>query len=190
MTFGIGPAGTGKTYIAAAYGAELLALGKVERLILTRPAVEAGEELGFLPGALDEKYAPYLSPVRTILDKRLGRGAVEYLLKAKRIVPMPLAYMRGETFEDAFVLLDEAQNTTPTQLKLFLTRIGPNARVVVDGDVEQVDIKGKSGLLDAVHRLGHLPSVRVVHFNDEDIVRSGIVADIIKAYREPFRAAA
>lgn len=190
VTFGVGPAGTGKTYVAAAYGAELLAQGKVERMILTRPAVEAGEEMGFLPGVLEEKYAPYLAPVRAILEKRLGKGAVEYMLKAKRIMPMPLAYMRGETFDDAFVLLDEAQNTTPTQIKMFLTRIGQNTTVVVDGDMEQTDIKGTSGLADAIQRLSHLPSVRVIQFQDADIVRSGIVGDIIRAYRAPLRGTA
>lgn len=184
VTFGIGPAGTGKTYVAAALACDMLMDGRIERLVLTRPAVEAEESLGFLPGELGEKYAPYLEPLRAVLEQRLGAGTVKYLVGANRIVPKPLAFMRGETFENDFVILDEAQNTTPGQMKLFLTRIGEHAKVVVNGDPEQVDVAGESGLVDAVSRLQHLGAVRVVRFSESDVVRSGFVAEVIRAYRK------
>ncbi|MPS48565.1 PhoH family protein [Methylobacillus sp.] len=183
ITFGVGPAGTGKTYIAASIAADMLESKEIERIIITRPAVEAGESLGFLPGDESEKYAPYIAPFLDVLNERLGKGKVEYLLKTGKISAEPFAYMRGKTFKDAFVILDEAQNATKTQMKLFLTRIGENSRVVIDGDVEQADIRD-SGLADAVNRLSYIPSVGVVKFGDGDIVRSGIVAEIIQAYRQ------
>lgn len=183
LVFGLGPAGTGKTYIAGAIAAEMLEAKKCEKIIITRPAVDAGESLGFLPGELEEKYEPYLAPLRAVLDERLGRSFVDYLLKMKKILPLPLAYMRGMTFDDCIVILDEAQNVTPAQMKMFLTRIGRNCTVVIDGDIEQKDIHVKSGLQDAVERIGYIPAVKVVKFGDSDIVRSGIVAEIIKAYR-------
>ena len=183
LTFGIGPAGTGKTFIAAAIAADMLMAEEIECIIITRPAVEAGESLGFLPGDLDEKFAPYFAPVRSVLEKRLGKGAVEYFIKAGKIVILPLALMRGHSFQNAFVLLDEAQNTTPVQMKMFLSRMEEGCIVVVDGDPEQQDTPGQSGLLDAVHRVEKLNGVTVVEFNDDDIVRSGLVMDIIKAYR-------
>src|SRR5690606_21111330 len=134
LTFGIGPAGTGKSYCAGALAAEALESGRIERIILTRPAVEAGEQLGFLPGELDEKFAVYIDAFRDILNERLGRGVVDYCLRHGRIVAAPLAFMRGNTFDNnTFVILDEAQNTTPAQMKMFLTRIGENCKVVVNG---------------------------------------------------------
>lgn len=183
LTFGIGPAGTGKSYCAGALAAEALESGRIERIILTRPAVEAGEQLGFLPGALDEKFSVYIDAFREILAERLGAGTVDYCLRHGRIVAAPLAFMRGKTFNNkTFVILDEAQNTSTAQMKMFLTRIGEDCKVVINGDIEQSDIRGANGLADAVHRLGGLSSVHIHHFEREDIVRSGLVRDIIDCY--------
>lgn len=183
VVFGVGPAGTGKTYIAAVMAANMLMAGAIDKIIITRPAVEAGEELGFLPGEIEDKYAPYLTPLISVLEKRLGKSQVEYFLKSKKIEAVPLAYMRGMTFENAFIILDEAQNVTPTQMKMFLTRIGEDCKVVVDGDAEQKDIPGLSGLEDAIKRVSFIPSIAVVNFNDRDVVRSGLAAEIVQAYR-------
>jgi len=182
LTFGIGPAGTGKSYCAGAVAAEELSERRIDKIIISRPAVEAGENLGFLPGDLHEKFDPYFDAFRDCLNERLGKGAVECGLKNDRIVVSPLAYLRGKTFNDAFVVLDEAQNCTAAQLKMFLTRIGENCRVVVNGDIRQSDIGHKSGLQDAVDRLGLLDSVYVHQFEREDIVRSGLVREIIECY--------
>lgn len=182
ITFGLGPAGTGKTYIATRRAAELLRDGEIERLIVTRPAVEAGESIGFLPGEMEEKFDPYFAPVRQVLEEVLGKGHVEGLMKAERIIAQPLGFLRGHTFKDAFVILDEAQNTTPKQMKLFLTRIGEGTRVVVNGDKRQCDIPGPSGLVDAVKRLDRIKGVSTITFTRDDIVRSGIVRAIVDAY--------
>lgn len=182
LTFATGPAGTGKTYVCAAIAAQLLLAGKIDKIIITRPAVEAGESLGFLPGELEEKFDPYLQPFRDVLNERLGRSHVDGMIKSGRIEAAPLAYMRGRTFKKAFVILDEAQNTTPTQMKMFLTRIGHDTKVVVNGDMAQKDIRGVSGLEDAVRRLSFIPSVKHVHFSKADIVRSGLVQEIVSAY--------
>lgn len=183
LTFGIGPAGTGKSYCAGAIAAQAMQSGQIERIIITRPAVEAGESLGFLPGDLDEKFAAYIDAFRDILNERLGAGTVKYLMRHGRIVAAPLAYMRGRTFkEDTFVILDEAQNTTPAQMKMFLTRIGEDCKVVINGDVKQSDIKGDNGLADAIKRLEGLQSVAIHTFEREDIVRSGLVRDVIDRY--------
>lgn len=183
LTFGIGPAGTGKSYCAAALAAEALESGLIERVILTRPAVEAGEQLGFLPGAVDDKFAVYIDAFRDILNERLGSGAVEYGLRHGRIVAAPLAYMRGKTFnQKTFVILDEAQNTTPAQMKMFLTRIGEDCKVVINGDIKQSDIRGPNGLADAIERVKGLNSVYVHSFERSDIVRSGLVKELIDRY--------
>jgi phosphate starvation-inducible PhoH-like protein len=183
LTFGIGPAGTGKSYCAGALAAEALESGRIERIILTRPAVEAGEQLGFLPGEVEDKYAVYIDAFRDILNERLGRGVVDYCLRHGRIVGAPLAYMRGKTFNNnTFVILDEAQNTTPTQMKMFLTRIGENAKVVINGDVRQSDIRGSNGLQDAIAKLEGLPGVYIQSFDRADIVRSGLVKHILDRY--------
>ncbi len=183
LTFGIGPAGTGKSYCAGALAAAALESGRIERIILTRPAVEAGENLGFLPGAVDDKFAVYIDAFRDILNQRLGAGTVNYALKHGRIVAAPLAYMRGKTFDsNTFVILDEAQNTTPAQMKMFLTRIGENCKVVINGDVAQSDIRGANGLADATQRLGKLANIHVHEFVRADIVRSGLVREIIDCY--------
>lgn len=184
LVFGLGPAGTGKTYIAGSAAAEMLESKQVEKIIITRPAVDAGESLGFLPGELEEKYEPYIAAFRDVLNERLGKTYVEYLLKIGRIEAQPFAYMRGRTFKNAVVILDEAQNATPEQMKLFLTRIGENCTVIVDGDESQADIK-HSGLMDAVKRLSYIPEVKVIQFGTADIVRSGLVQEIVEAYDRP-----
>lgn len=182
LTFATGPAGTGKTYLAAALAAQALEAKTVDKIIITRPAVEAGESLGFLPGEIEDKFGPYLAPFRDVLDDRLGKSFVDYMIKIGRIEAAPLAYMRGRTFRDAFVILDEGQNTTPVQMKMFLTRIGENCKVVVNGDPAQKDIRGVSGLEDAVDRCSWIPQVKSIRFDKEDIVRSGLVADVISSY--------
>lgn len=185
ITFGLGVAGTGKTFVAAMAAANAYRSGKIEKIIITRPVVEAGEELGFLPGDLNEKYAPYVQPFLEALEKIMGSGNVSALVNNKRIVFLPLAYMRGHSWENTFVVLDEAQNITKSQMKLFLTRIGKNTKVVVDGDITQKDIN-VNGLEDAVERLARVPSVAVQVFEVSDIVRSGIVKHIITAYDDRY----
>lgn len=182
LTFATGPAGTGKTFLATALAAQALESNQVDKIILTRPAVEAGESLGFLPGELEDKFDPYLWPFRDVLEQRLGKTYFEYLLKKGTIVAKPLAYMRGSTFRDAFVILDEAQNTSPTQMQMFLTRIGQGSTVVVNGDLRQKDVRGISGLEDALKRVLDIPEVKLVEFNRNDIVRSDLVGKIVKAY--------
>lgn len=182
LTFGIGPAGTGKTFIAACEAADMLRDGAIDKIIITRPAVEAGESLGFLPGELEEKFDPYFAPVKAILEQRLGTGHLEYFIRSGQVEAKPLAHMRGVTFENAFVLLDEAQNTTPKQMEMFLTRIGNHTKVVVDGDIRQQDIPGKSGLQDAMYRFAGRRWCRMIEFDMEDVVRSGIAKEIVLAY--------
>jgi phosphate starvation-inducible PhoH-like protein len=182
ITFGVGPAGTGKTYIATCEAAQALKDRQVSKIIVTRPAVEAGEELGFLPGSLEEKFDPYFRPVKGILEARLGKSQVEYLIKRGTIEALPLAYMRGHTFDNAFVLFDEAQNASVVQMKLFLTRVGNHSRVIVNGDVRQRDIPTAAGLEDAMSRCARLRGVSIVEFTRKDIVRSGISQSIVEAY--------
>lgn len=183
VTFGIGPAGTGKSYLAALEGARLLDAKRIRQLIITRPAVEAGESLGFLPGTEAEKIDPYFAPIRSLLTDYFGQSHLALLLKREQVVFAPMGFLRGVTFEDAFVILDEAQNTTPTQMKLFLSRIGEHCTVVVNGDVDQKDIPGQSGLNDAQYRLQGLPGVAFIEFTEEDIVRSPFVKALMKRYR-------
>ena len=182
VTFGLGPAGTGKTYIAAAMAAEALTSKEIERIVLTRPAVEAEESLGFLPGDMKEKYDPYIAPVKRALEERLGRSTVEYMIKRGTIELMPLAFMRGHTFNDTWVLLDEAQNSTPGQMKMFLTRIGQNCKVIVNGDMSQKDFEEESGLEDAMQRFRNSKHVGICEFTMDDCVRSGFVREALLAY--------
>ena len=184
LTFAIGSAGTGKTYVAASMAADMLTNKEIEKIVITRPKVEAGEDFGALPGELKEKYYPFIEPFIDALEERLGKSTVEYLLKRGKIEAKPLAFMRGSNFKDSLVILDEAQNTTISQMKLFLTRIGKNCKVIVDGDISQSDIRGISGLDDAVRRVKTIPSVGIVVFKDNDCVRSGIVREILFAYRD------
>jgi phosphate starvation-inducible protein PhoH and related proteins len=183
VVFAIGPAGTGKTYVAAAWGAQELAAKRIQQIIITRPAKETGEGMGFLPGELEDKYAPYLAPFREIMIARMGLSQYEYALKTEQILPQPLGFMRGSTFNDALVILDEAQNCTPAEMKMFLTRMGRNCTMVIDGDPDQCDLDGPSGLSDAVARLERLKAVNVVEFTEDDIVRNGLIKDILIAYR-------
>lgn len=186
VVFGIGPAGTGKTFLSVVCAVAAFKKGEVSKIILTRPAVEAGESLGFLPGDLKEKVDPYLRPIYDSLYAILGQGTTDRLIERGVIEIAPLAYMRGRTLEEAFVILDEAQNTTDAQMKMFLTRLGFNSKMVVNGDVTQVDLPGKvhSGLITAMHILEGIDQIKFVEFSASDVVRHPVVAKIIKAYEE------
>ncbi|MCI6223349.1 MAG: PhoH family protein [Selenomonadales bacterium] len=184
ITFGIGPAGTGKTYLAVAMAVTALKKREVERIILTRPAVEAGEKLGYLPGDMQEKVDPYLRPLYDALYDMLGSETAQKYLENGVIEVAPLAYMRGRTLNGSFIILDEAQNTTPEQMKMFLTRFGFGSRMVVTGDITQIDLpSGKaSGLIDAARVLRGIPHIGLIYFDEKDVVRHEIVGAIIKAY--------
>ncbi|HEX7168900.1 MAG TPA: PhoH family protein [Acidimicrobiales bacterium] len=183
VTFGIGPAGTGKSYLAVALACQALQRKEVERIILTRPAVEAGERLGFLPGDLMAKVDPYLRPLYDALFDMLGTEAVPKLMEKGAIEVAPLAYMRGRTLNQSFIILDEAQNTTPEQMKMFLTRIGFGSRCVVTGDITQIDLEGdKSGLINLEQILVNIDELAFVRLDSRDVVRHKIVADIVDAY--------
>ncbi|HGD1013805.1 TPA: PhoH family protein [Streptococcus agalactiae] len=186
VVFGIGPAGTGKTFLAVTLAVTALKRGQVKRIILTRPAVEAGESLGFLPGDLKEKVDPYLRPVYDALYQILGKEQTSRLMEREIIEIAPLAYMRGHTLDDAFVILDEAQNTTIMQMKMFLTRLGFNSKMIVNGDVSQIDLPKnvKSGLIDAVEKLRNIKKIDFIHLSAKDVVRHPVVAEIINAYSD------
>ena len=181
IVFGIGSAGTGKTYLAANYAAKLLFHKQVEKIVITRPNVESGPSMGHLPGELSEKYAPYLEPFNDCFRKFLGKSFYEYCLKTTAIEPIPLGFMRGRSFDDAVILADEMQNASSSELKMFLSRIGKNCKIIISGDPKQTDINN-SGLMDAVNRLHSIKGVDVVHFLDSDIVRSNLCKQIILAY--------
>ncbi|HCU58924.1 MAG TPA: phosphate starvation-inducible protein PhoH [Alphaproteobacteria bacterium] len=186
LVFGLGPAGTGKTYLAVALAVSMMLEGAVDKIILSRPAVEAGENLGFLPGDLKEKVDPYLRPLYDALYEMLPAEMVDKKLSLGEIEIAPLAFMRGRTLSNAFVILDEAQNTTPMQMKMFLTRLGENSRMVVNGDLSQVDLpRGVvSGLRDALETLKNVKNITSVTFTSSDVVRHGLVAKIVQAYEE------
>jgi phosphate starvation-inducible protein PhoH and related proteins len=184
LVFGVGPAGTGKTYLAVAMGISALIAKKVSRIILTRPAVEAGERLGFLPGTLQEKVDPYLRPLYDALYDMLETEKVEKYLERNTIEIAPIAFMRGRTLNDSFIILDEAQNSTPEQMKMVLTRQGFNSKMVVNGDITQIDLPGgkRSGLLDAVDVLKGVEGISFIYFDERDVVRHSLVQRIVKAY--------
>ncbi|MBI1954632.1 MAG: PhoH family protein [Proteobacteria bacterium] len=184
LVFGVGPAGTGKTYLAVAIGVAQLLSGKIERIILSRPAVEAGEKLGFLPGDMREKVDPYLRPIYDALHDMIPVEQVGKRIANGEIEIAPLAFMRGRTLSNAFVILDEAQNTTPMQMKMFLTRLGTNSKMVITGDLTQVDLPTGviSGLKQAIHILDNVEGIQFIHFTEEDVVRHPIVARIVSAY--------
>ncbi len=186
IVFGIGPAGTGKTYLAMAMAVAELTKGTVRRIILTRPAVEAGEALGFLPGDLAEKVDPYLRPLYDALHDMMRFEKVSGMLQQGIIEVAPLAFMRGRTLNDAFIILDEAQNTTTEQMKMFLTRIGFNSKAVITGDITQIDLPYEklSGLIEAKNILQNIPGIRMVFFSKQDVVRHKLVQDILKAYED------
>ncbi len=190
MVFAVGPAGTGKTYLAVAVALSMLAARRVKRIILTRPAVEAGEKLGFLPGDLAEKINPYLRPLYDALHDMLDFQKVADMLETGIIEIAPLAFMRGRTLNDAFIILDEAQNTTPEQMKMFLTRLGFGSRAVITGDVTQIDLpahtmqdaRSRSGLVHALRVLGGIEGIGVLHFHEHDVIRHPLVGQIVRAY--------
>ncbi|WP_370931760.1 PhoH family protein [Bartonella sp. DGB1] len=188
LVFGVGPAGTGKTYLAVAHAAMLLEQGKIERIILSRPAVEAGEKLGFLPGDMKEKIDPYLRPLYDSLYDMLPHEKIEKYLEAGIIEIAPLAFMRGRTLRHAAIILDEAQNTSSTQMKMFLTRLGEGSRMIVTGDPSQIDLPNtlQSGLLEALKVLDKISNIKIIHFTDEDVIRHSLVGQIIKAYNNFF----
>jgi phosphate starvation-inducible PhoH-like protein len=188
MTFAVGPAGTGKTYLAVAAALSLLLAKRVRRLLLTRPAVEAGERLGFLPGDLAEKVNPYLRPLYDALYDMLDAEKVAEMIETGVIEIAPLAFMRGRTLNDAFIILDEAQNTTPEQMKMFVTRLGFGSRAAVTGDITQIDLpaasdgKKRSGLVEALQVLEHVEGIGILHFHKEDVIRHPLVGRIVQAY--------
>jgi phosphate starvation-inducible PhoH-like protein len=186
MTFGIGPGGTGKTYLAVAMAVSALLTKQVNRIILARPAVEAGERLGFLPGTLQQKIDPYMRPLYDALYDMLDADKLERFLEKGIIEVAPLAFMRGRTLNDSFVILDEAQNTTSEQMKMFLTRLGFNSKAVITGDVTQIDLPlgKKSGLVEAMEICGKIPGISVIQFGEKDVVRHNLVQQIIRAYEE------
>lgn len=184
IVFGVGPAGTGKTYLAVAMAVKAFRAKEVSRIILTRPAVEAGEKLGFLPGDLQQKVDPYLRPLYDALFEMLGADNFQKYQEKGNIEVAPLAYMRGRTLDDSFIILDEAQNTTPEQMKMFLTRLGFNSKIVVTGDITQIDLPDgkRSGLKEAIRILKDVDDIETVRFTEKDVVRHRLVQDIIKAY--------
>jgi phosphate starvation-inducible PhoH-like protein len=190
MIFGLGPAGTGKTYLAVAMAVSALMAKRVSRIILVRPAVEAGERLGFLPGSLQERVDPYLRPLYDALYDLLDQAKVDNLLERNVIEVAPLAFMRGRTLNDAFIILDEAQNTTMEQMKMFVTRMGNGSKAVITGDMTQIDLPNpkKSGLFDALHVLEGVEGIRFCHFEEVDVVRHSLVQRIVRAYDSYGRA--
>lgn len=184
LLFVVGPAGTGKTYISVALAVKALKNKQVKKIIITRPAVEAGENLGFLPGDLKEKIDPYLRPIYDSLDDMIPPEKLKYYIENRIIEIAPLAYMRGRTLNEAFILLDEAQNTTPMQLKMFLTRMGPNSKVIITGDQSQIDLpqRQKSGLIQAMAILNNIEGIAMIELEGADILRHRLVKDIIQAY--------
>jgi len=186
IVIGVGPAGTGKTYLAVAMAVKAFRAHEVNKIILTRPAVEAGEKLGFLPGDLQDKVDPYLRPLYDALFDMLGPESFARQQERGCIEVAPLAYMRGRTLDDAFIILDEAQNTTPEQMKMFLTRLGFNSKIVITGDVTQIDLpeKRKSGLIEAIRVLKNVEDISIRRFSEKDVVRHKLVQDIIKAYEK------
>lgn len=186
MVFGLGPAGTGKTYLAVARAVAQMQAKKVDKIILTRPAVEAGENLGFLPGDLKEKIDPYLRPLYDALYEMMPRDIVDRKIENGEIEIAPLAYMRGRTLSHAVVILDEAQNTTPMQMKMFLTRLGEGSQMVINGDLSQTDLPHgmESGLKDATRILAGVSEIAFVEFDEHDVVRHGLVSKIVNAYTQ------
>lgn len=184
VVFSVGPAGVGKTLLAVAWGLHMYYLGEIQRIILTRPACQAGEDLGFLPGSLEEKMDPYMRPIYDFLKKYMSATAIKMMLEQEIIEIVPLAFMRGRTFDDAFIILDEAQNTTPEQMKMCLTRMGMDSQMVITGDLNQSDIRKQNGLAHALEKLEKIDEIAVIRFDSHDVVRNPIVSKMIDAYEE------
>ncbi|MEG1972138.1 MAG: PhoH family protein [Oscillospiraceae bacterium] len=185
ITFGVGPAGTGKTYLAVAMAVKAFRAKEINRIVLTRPAVEAGEKLGFLPGDLQNKVDPYLRPLYDALFDMLGADNYQKYLEKGNIEVAPLAYMRGRTLDDSFIILDEAQNTTPEQMKMLLTRLGQNSKAVITGDITQIDLPdNRSGLVEAIKIVNGIESIEEVRLTDKDVVRHHIIQEIVRAYEK------
>ena len=186
IVFVIGPAGTGKTFIAVSHAVSMLTSGLINKIIISRPAVEAGEKLGFLPGDLKEKIDPYLRPIYDSFDENLSKDKVIKLIENQKIEIAPIAYLRGRTLSNSYIILDEAQNTSPIQMKMFLTRLGENSRMVVTGDITQIDLhpKNKSGLIDAISNLKKIKDISFVYLTEKDVVRHQLVQKIVKAYNK------
>ena len=184
ILFVIGPAGTGKTFIAVSHAVSMLTSGLVDKIVISRPAVEAGEKLGFLPGDLKEKIDPYLRPIYDSLDENLPKDKVMTLIENRKIEIAPIAYLRGRTLNNSYIILDEAQNTSPIQMKMFLTRLGENSKMVITGDITQIDLpfKSKSGLIDAINNLKKIKDISFVYLTEKDVVRHPLVQKIVKAY--------
>lgn len=189
LVFGLGPAGTGKSHVALIHAAMQYDAGRIHQIIVTRPNVEAGPSMGYLPGTDQEKCAPWFAPMLKILNRHFGTGRVECMLKNKQLEFVPLGHVRGHTYDSAIVIVDEAQNTTVEQMKAILTRIGHHSQLLVDGDLSQIDIKGPSGLADALAILSEEPFVGITEFTEDDIVRSDLVKSILIAYRNKKKAA-
>ncbi len=184
IIFVIGPAGTGKTFIAVSHAISMLTSGLVDKIVISRPAVEAGEKLGFLPGDLKEKIDPYLRPIYDSFDENLPKDKVMKLIENQKIEIAPIAYLRGRTLNNSYIILDEAQNTSPIQMKMFLTRLGENSKMVITGDITQIDLpsKNKSGLIDAINNLKKIKDISFVYLTEKDVVRHPLVQKIVKAY--------
>ena len=184
LVFVIGPAGTGKTFIAVSHAVSMLTTGLIDKIIISRPAVEAGEKLGFLPGDLKEKIDPYLRPIYDAFDENLPKDKVEKLIENQKIEVAPIAYLRGRTLNNSYIILDEAQNTSPIQMKMFLTRFGENSKMVITGDITQIDLSSnnKSGLIDAIDNLKKIKDISFVNLTDKDVVRHPLVKKIVTAY--------
>ncbi len=189
IVFGVGPAGTGKTYLAVAMAVKAFRAHEINRIIITRPAVEAGEKLGFLPGDLQTKVDPYLRPIYDAMFELLGSENYQRYLERGNIEVAPLAYMRGRTLDDAFIILDEAQNTTPEQMKMLLTRIGSNSKIVITGDITQIDLPNKrSGLVEAINVLKKVDDIEIVMFDERDVVRHRLIGEVIRAYEKYYKS--
>ncbi len=182
VVFGLGPAGTGKSICSMGWALGEVYAGRTDKIIITRPAVEVGAGLGFLPGTQEEKFAPWIQPLKAISEKCMGKSHTEMLIKEGRIDAIPIPYCRGRSWDDSIILVDEAQNVTPAEMKMLLTRIGYGSKMIVSGDISQKDIQGSSGLEEAIDIISFIPQVKIVEFSVDDVVRSGICGEIVQAY--------
>jgi phosphate starvation-inducible protein PhoH and related proteins len=183
LSIALGCAGTGKSYVSVYAALRALLAKEIDQIIVSRPAVSAGESMGFLPGDVDEKFAPYLAPIRDILYDLVGKGQADYLVKAEKIKAIPIGFLRGHSFKKSFILIDEAQNCTPEQMKMILTRVGEDSKIIIEGDIAQSDLRTNSGLKDVAERFKNVPEAGVIEFSTDDIVRSGFCKSVVLAYQ-------